>query len=256
MRIATWNVNSVRARLQNVIAWLNEAKPDILLMQEIKCETESFPVMEFRMAGYGVRTLGQKSYNGVAIASLHPIEDVAEGLPDLSEPSQCRYMEATISGIRVASVYAPNGNPVGTEKFNYKLQWMRRLKARAAELFETEEPVVLGGDFNVIPTELDVYDPKGWERDALFDPRTRAAYREILALGYTETFRALYPDRRAYTFWDYQNGAWAQDRGLRLDHFLLSPEACDRVADCLIDKDARGKDKASDHAPVIVELAE
>ncbi len=255
MRIATWNVNSVRARLPNVTAWLAASRPDVLLMQEIKCETESFPVMEFQMAGYGVRALGQKSYNGVAIASLHPIEDVQEGLPDLGEPSQCRYIEGTVGGVRVASVYVPNGNPLGTEKFEYKMQWLGRFKKRAAELLKDERPVVLGGDFNVIPTEADVYDPKGWEKDALFEPRVRAAFREILATGYTEIFRALHPEAREYTFWDYQNGAWTQDRGLRIDHFLLSPEAVDRVKDCVIDKGERCKDRASDHTPVVVEIS-
>jgi exodeoxyribonuclease-3 len=254
MRIATWNVNSVRARLPNVLAWLGEVKPDVLLMQETKCEIGSFPVMEFKMAGYDVRVIGQKSYNGVALASLHAIEDVQEGLPDLDEPAQVRYLEATVQGVRVASVYVPNGNPIGTEKFTYKLEWLKRLKQRASELLRLEKPIVLGGDFNVIPTEMDVYDPKGWEKDALYDPRTRAAFRELLTLGYTEIFRALHPDRRDYTFWDYQNGSWQQDRGLRIDHFLLSPEAVDRVKDCTIDKGERCKDKASDHTPVIVEL--
>ena len=254
MKIATWNVNSVRARLPNVLDWLAKAKPDVLLMQEIKCETSAFPAMEFAAAGYKTQVLGQKAYNGVAIASLHPIEDVQEGLPDAGEDTQARYLEATIKGVRVASLYLPNGNPAGTDKYTYKLDWMARFKCRAAELLRQEKAVVLGGDYNVIPAELDVYDPVGWEQDALYLPQTRAAFRDILHLGYTEIFRALHPDKRAYSFWDYQGGAWQQDQGLRIDHFLLSPEAVDRCAGCEIDRTPRGQDKASDHTPVIVEI--
>jgi exodeoxyribonuclease III len=254
MRIATWNVNSVRARMPNVLAWLGTAKPDILLMQEIKCETNAFPSMEFKAAGYNVYALGQKSYNGVALASLHKIEDVQEGLPDYEQDTQARYLEATIKDMRVASIYVPNGNPVGTEKYAYKLDWMTRFKRHAMKLLRDENIVILGGDFNVIPTGLDVYDPKGWEQDALYYPQTRAAFRDILNLGYTEIFRALHPDQRAYSFWDYQNGAWQQDKGLRIDHFLLSPEAVDRAKDCFMDRAERGKDKASDHVPVIIDI--
>ena len=254
MKIATWNVNSVRARLPNVLAWLEQVKPDVLLMQEIKCETSAFPVMEFTAAGYQVHALGQKSYNGVAIASLHPIEDVREGLPDAGGDEQARYLEAKIKGMRVASLYLPNGNPVGTEKYSYKLDWMARLKRHAATLLREEKCVVLGGDYNIIPAELDVYDPKDWEQDALYLPQSRAAFRDILNLGYTEIFRALHPAQRAYSFWDYQGGAWQQDKGLRIDHFLLSPEAVDRCVDCVIDRTPRGQDKASDHTPVIVEI--
>lgn len=254
MRIATWNVNSIRARLPNVLAWLGEAKPDVLLMQETKCEADAFPEMEFKMAGYNARAVGQKSYNGVAIASLHPIGEVREGLPENADIEQARYIEAVVQGVRVASIYLPNGNPLGTEKYAYKLQWMERLRQHAAELLRTEQSVALGGDFNVIPTERDVYDPKGWEKDALYYPQSRAAFRKLLALGYTEIFRALYPDRRAYTFWDYQAGALEQDKGLRIDHFLLSPEATDRAVDCVIERAVREKDKASDHVPVVVEL--
>ena len=254
MRIATWNVNSIRARVPNVIAWLGEVKPDVLLMQEIKCETDAFPTMELNAAGYNVHALGQKAYNGVALASLHKIEDVQEGLPGSAEDAQARYLEATIKGIRVACLYLPNGNPIGTEKYAFKLDWMARLKRHAAELLLSEKPVVLGGDFNVIPTEHDVYDPKGWEEDALYFPQSRAAFRDIIHQGYTEIFRALHPDERAYSFWDYQGGSWQQDKGLRIDHFLLSPEAVDRAERCLIDSSPRGKEKASDHAPVIVEI--
>lgn len=254
MRIATWNVNSVRARLPNVMEWLAEAKPDVLLMQEIKCETDSFPFMEFKAAGYDVHAHGQKSYNGVAIASLHKIEDVKEGLPDSAHDAQARFVEATIKGIRVASIYLPNGNPTGTDKYAYKLDWMKRLKLRAAELLREEKPVVLGGDYNVIPAEIDAHNPQEWLTDALYLPQSRAAFRDILQLGYTEIFRALHPQQHDYSFWDYQAGAWQQDKGIRIDHFLLSPEATDRAGDCTIDRHPRGKEKASDHTPVIVEI--
>ncbi len=256
MRIATWNVNSIRARMPVVMAWLNAARPDVLLLQEIKCETECFPLMEFKGAGYDVSAHGQKGYNGVAIASVHKIEDVSEGLPCRNDDAQSRYLEATIKGVRMASVYLPNGNPLGTEKYAYKLAWMKRLKARMADLWREEKLVVLGGDFNVIPEEIDVHNPKGWEKDALFYPATRAAFREILALGYTDIYRALHPYEKAYTFWDYMSVAWAQDKGLRIDHFLLSPEAVDRTVSCVIDKGPRGEEKASDHTPVVVEIRE
>ena len=256
MRIASWNVNSVRARLPNIIEWLGQAKPDILLMQEIKCETTAFPLMEFNAAGYQVHALGQKSYNGVAIASLHPIEEIVEGLPGGSDDTQARYLEATIKGIRVATIYLPNGNPVGTEKYTYKLEWMKRLKQRAAELLRSELPVVLGGDYNIIPDALDAHNPQDWLQDALYLPQSRAAFRDIVQLGYTEIFRALHPHQQAFSFWDYQAGAWQRDNGIRIDHFLLSPEAVDRATTCTIDRTPRGKEKASDHTPVIVEIAD
>ena len=254
MKIATWNVNSVRARLANVLDWLAEVKPDILLMQEIKCETEAFPLREFRAAGYHVHPLGQKSYNGVAIASLHLMEDVVEGLPWAGEDVQARYLEARIKDLRVASLYVPNGNPVGTEKYTYKMDWLHRFKQRASVLLQGEEKVVLGGDYNVIPAPLDAHNPKDWEGDALYLPETRAAFREILALGYTDIFRALHPRQQAYSFWDYQAGAWQRDNGIRIDHFLLSPEAVDQTVDCRIDRAPRGKEKASDHTPVVLEI--
>jgi exodeoxyribonuclease-3 len=255
MRIATWNVNSIKARLPNVIEWLSAHKPDVVLLQEIKCETPAFPAIEFTALGYKSHALGQKTYNGVAILSLHPIEDVLEHLPEAGTDTQARYLEATVKGIRVASIYLPNGNPQPGEKFEYKLAWMKRLKAHAAKLLSTENPVVLGGDYNIIPEAIDVYDPKGWENDALFHPLSRTAWREIVQLGYTDAFRALHPDKKhAYSYWDYQAGAWQRDAGLRIDHFLLSPEAVDRMTNCFIDRTPRGKDKASDHTPVIVEV--
>jgi exodeoxyribonuclease-3 len=255
MKIATWNVNSIRARLSNVISWLQMTKPDVLLMQEIKCETNAFPVMEFTAAGYYMHAFGQKSYNGVAVASLHKIEDVHEGLPGDAADAQARYIEATIKGVRVASIYLPNGNPIGTEKYDYKLRWMARLKARAADLLKTEMPIILGGDYNIIPNDIDVHNPQDWLQDALFLPQSRAAWRDILQLGYTEIFRALNPQlSHAYSYWDYQGGAWQQDKGIRIDHFLLSPEAVDRASSCSIDREPRGLDKASDHTPVVLEI--
>ncbi|MER2519174.1 MAG: exodeoxyribonuclease III [Bdellovibrionales bacterium] len=255
MRIATWNVNSVRARMANALEWLGAAKPDIVLLQEIKCETEAFPRLEFEALGYHCHALGQKSYNGVAILSRLPIEDVREGLLGDAGDAQARYLEALIGGVRIASLYVPNGNPVETEKFTYKLAWMERLRVHAAELLRREEALVLGGDYNVIPEALDVYDPAAWEQDALFHPMARAAFRRLEALGLTDIYRALHPDKpHAYTFWDYQAGAWPQDHGLRIDHFLMSPEAVDRVRGCQIDRAPRGQDKASDHTPVVVEI--
>lgn len=252
MRIATWNVNSVKARLPNVTAWIQTAQPDVLLLQEIKCETEAFPRLEFEAQGYKVHAVGQKAYNGIALLSRFEIADVIERLPGDKDDMQARYVEASIQGFRVASVYLPNGNPTDSDKFTYKLNWIGRLKKHAMGLMASEQPFVLGGDFNVIPTAADVYDPEGWEKDALYHPRTRAAYRELLHIGLTDAFRALHPDKaHTYTFWDYQAGAWQRDLGLRIDHFLLSPEATDRLSACFIDKTPRGLEKASDHTPVV-----
>ena len=255
MKIASWNVNSVNARLPNALEWLKENKPDVLLLQEIKCETEKFPRLEFEAMGYKVAALGQKSYNGVAIISLHPLKDVLEHLPEAGADTQARYIEATILGVRIASIYLPNGNPLGTEKFDYKLAWMKRLQKHAKRLLESELPVVLGGDFNIIPEARDVYDASRWQDDALFHPKSRASFRDIVQLGYTEAFRSLHPQKEnAYTFWDYQAGSWQRDAGLRIDHFLLSPEATDLMKTCVIDLTPRGKEKASDHTPIILEL--
>jgi exodeoxyribonuclease-3 len=256
VKIATWNVNSIKARLGNMLSWLEQAQPDVLLLQEIKCETAAFPALEFQGLGYHCHAHGQKSYNGVAILSRQPVSDILTGLPGGAEDLQARYIEGTVNGIRLASIYLPNGNPVDTEKFSYKLNWMQRLKLHAADLLQREQPVVLGGDYNVIPQPIDVHDPAAWANDALFRPESRAAWRELINLGYTDSFRALHPDRaHAYTFWDYQAGAWPQDHGIRIDHFLLSPEATDRMTACTIDRNPRGQDKASDHTPVIIELA-
>ncbi len=256
MKIATFNVNSVKARLPRVLEWLEEAKPDVALLQETKCEDDKFPLLEINALGYRAEVHGQKTYNGVAILSRHPIEDVLCRLPGGDGDDQARYIEATVKGVRVASIYLPNGNPIATEKFPYKLAWMERLRTHVRRtLLPTEMPLALGGDYNCCPTDLDVYDPKAFANDALCQPQTRAQFRALVNLGLTEAWRALHSDV-AYTFWDYQGGCWQRDQGLRIDHFLLSPQAADRLVACEIDRKQRGKEKASDHTPVWVELAD
>ncbi|MDY0870302.1 exodeoxyribonuclease III [Dongia rigui] len=262
MKIATFNVNSLRARLANVLEWLKSESPDVALFQEIKCTTAEFPRMEFEALGYQVEAVGQKSYNGVAILSKTKFTVEHPALPGNDADEQARYLEAAVETpegsqrphIRVATIYLPNGNPVETEKYPYKLAWMEHLKRRAADLLKTEEPVVLGGDYNVIPTDADVYDPVAWAEDALARPQTRAKFREILHLGYTDAFQHLHPEGHRYTFWDYQAGAWQRDNGLRIDHLLLSPQAADCLEKCEIDRTPRGKEKPSDHTPIWVEL--
>lgn len=254
LRIATWNVNSVKARLPNVMEWLDQAKPDVALLQEIKCQDDGFPLMEFESAGWNVAVHGQKSYNGVAILSRHPMENIQRRLPGDESDEQARYIQADIQGLRIASLYLPNGNPTPGDKFDYKLRWMRRLVNHAKTLLAQDLPFVLGGDYNICPTDADVYDPAGWANDALCRPESRALFRELCHLGLTEAFRALHPEPGRYSFWDYQAGAWPRDNGLRIDHFLLSPGAADRLTACDIDKAPRGKEKASDHTPVWIEL--
>ncbi len=256
MKIATWNVNSIRARLPRVLEWLAEAAPDVALLQEIKTVGEDFPGLEIGELGYNVAVCGQKTYNGVAILANRPIEDVIAVLPGDDDDDQARYIEAVIGDVRVASIYLPNGNPVDSAKFPYKLAWMDRLHERVRALLAFEEAVVLGGDYNVAPTDDDVYDPDAWADDALCRPQSRARFRAILYLGLTEAYRALHADAGAYTFWDYQKGRWQRDEGLRIDHLLLSPQAADRLEACDIDRGPRGKEKASDHTPVWCELRE
>jgi exodeoxyribonuclease-3 len=253
-KIATWNVNSVRARLPRVLEWLKEANPDIVLLQEIKCLDDGFPRMEIEELGYNIATAGQKSLNGVAILAKQPIEDVTRGLPGDPSDTQSRYIEAFVGDVRVASIYLPNGNPVMSEKFPYKLTWMKRLIERARELVQLDEAVVLGGDYNVCPTDEDVYNPILFANDALCRSETRALYRSMMNLGLTDAFRVLNPGERGYSFWDYTAGAWQKNWGLRLDHLLLSPPAADRLAAAGIDKAPRGREKASDHTPVWCEL--
>ncbi len=255
-KIATWNVNSIKARLARVTEWLAEAKPDVVLLQETKCMDDAFPRLEIEELGYNLALCGQKTYNGVAILSKRPLEDVVCVLDGDDGDEQARYVEAFTGDLRVASIYLPNGNPVDTDKFAYKLAWMERLAARAEALLANEEVLVLGGDFNVCPTDDDVYDPVGWANDALCRPESRNRFRRVMHLGYTDAFRALHGEKGAYSFWDYQGGAWNKDNGLRIDHLLLSPQAADRLTASGIDRKPRGRDKASDHTPVWCELAD
>lgn len=258
MRIATWNVNSVRQRLGHLLDFLKEAEPDALCLQEIKCVDADFPRAEIEEAGWQVETHGQKTFNGVAIISRTKLEDVRRGLPGDESDEQARYLEGVLplgSGVvRLASIYLPNGNPPDTEKYPYKLGWMRRLTAHAQMLLALEEPLVLAGDYNVIPDARDARDPAAWVSDALFLPQTRAAFRELLHLGLTEALRATTDDAGLYTFWDYQAGAWQRNNGIRIDHLLLSAQAADRLSGVQIIKHVRGWEKPSDHVPVMVDL--
>jgi exodeoxyribonuclease-3 len=258
MKIATWNVNSIKARLEPALAWVESARPDILALQEIKCVDEKFPAEPFEALGYNCAVYGQKAYNGVALLSRHPLEDITPHLPGDDTDEQARYLEAVVTGekgaVRIASIYAPNGNPQPGPKYDYKLAWMERLKAHAARLLTFEEPVVLMGDYNVIPTPLDAKKPEAWKKDALFQPESRAALRRIEYLGYGDGFRALHVQGGHYTFWDYF-GSWERDNGIRIDHLLLSPQAQDRLMAAGIERDVRGaSEKPSDHVPVWVEL--
>ena len=258
MKIATWNVNSIKVRLDTALAWLKEAKPDVVALQEIKCQDENFPAEAFEALGYNCAVHGQKTYNGVAILSKRPLEDVTPRLSGGEGDDHARYLEAVVSGdkgvLRIASIYAPNGNPVGTDKFAYKLAWLERLYAHARRLLANEEPVALVGDYNIIPEDRDCHDPKAWTKDALFQPESRAALRKIEYLGYTDAFRARNQASGQYSFWDYQGGAWRKNLGIRIDHILLSPQGLDRLGDVGIDKHMREGDKPSDHVPVWCEL--
>lgn len=258
MRIATWNVNSVNARLETVLRWFEAERPDVACLQEIKCVDEKFPAEAFERLGYSVAVHGQKTYNGVALLSRTPLEDVVRGLPGDPADEQARYIEAVVSGprpVRVASIYLPNGNPLGSEKFGYKLAWMERLRRHAGELLKLEEPLALMGDYNVIPGPLDAANPGEWTSDALFQPESRAALRSLLWLGFSDAWTEAGGGPGGFTFWDYQAGAWPRNNGIRIDHALLSPQAADRLVGCRIDRDPRGWDKPSDHTPLIVELA-
>ena len=259
MKIATWNVNSIKARLDNALAWFREANPDIVCLQELKCEDHAFPAQAFEDLGYNVLVHGQKTYNGVAILSKLKPEDVRRGLPGEDDDTQARYIETVFtrkSGVvRVASIYLPNGNPLGTEKFDYKLRWMDRLRAHAKALLKLEEPLVLAGDYNVIPTPLDARFPENWTGDALFQPESRAKFRTLLNLGFADAVRLVHGDEPGlYTFWDYQAGAWQRNNGIRIDHLLLSPQAADLIKTARIDREVRTQDKPSDHVPVVIEL--
>ncbi len=254
MRIASWNVNSAKARQDHILDYLKAGSADVLLIQETKTQDVNFPVDLYQDAGWNVVFHGQKSYNGVAIAARQPLTDVMSGLPGDAEDEQARYMEATIDGVRVATIYLPNGNPAPGPKFDYKLAWMERLNKRAEKLLRDEIPVVLAGDFNVIPQDIDCYDPPAWEGDALTRAESRAAFNRLSLLGYTDALRACHPGQVLYSYWDYQAGAWQKDNGVRIDHLMLSPEAADRLVAAEVDKGPRGLEKPSDHTPVWVDL--
>ena len=265
MKIATFNINGVKARIDALTAWIDDAQPDVAVLQEIKTVDEGFPREIFEDKGYNVETHGQKGFNGVAILSKFPLEDVTRHLPgttgngrDGVDDEEARYIEATVVGekaVRICGLYLPNGNPAPGPKFDYKLRWMERLHARAQELIAHEEVALLCGDYNIIPQAEDAARPDAWRDDALFRLDSREAFRRILNLGYTEAFRARETGAGHYSFWDYQAGAWERNNGIRIDHFLLTPQCADLLNDCWIEKDMRGRDKPSDHVPVWVDLA-
>ena len=266
MKIATFNINGVKARIEALTAWLDDAQPDVVVLQEIKSVDEAFPRELFEDRGYNVETHGQKSFNGVAILSKLPLEDVRRGLPGDDSDEQARWIEATVVGkqaIRICGLYLPNGNPVelnadGTPveggKYAYKLAWMERMRARAQALLDEEMPALMAGDYNIIPQAEDAKKPEAWLEDALHRPESRAAFQRIVNLGFTEAFRARHQGPGHYSFWDYQAGAWQRNNGIRIDHVLMTPSCADLMTDCGIDRDIRGRDKPSDHVPVWVEL--
>lgn len=262
MKIASWNVNSVKVRLPHLLDFLQARQPDVLCLQEIKCLAEDFPLLELQGLGYHVEAWGQRAYNGVALLSKTPPRDIVRGLPQPGGDDQARYIEASFAApsdhgteVRVASLYLPNGNPTGTDKFDYKLAWMERLAAHAQTLLRREMPFVLAGDYNICPTDDDVYDPLAFRDDALCRIEARQRFRALLYSGLTDAYRVFHSEPHRYTFWDYQAGRWNRDEGLRIDHLLLSPQAADRIAACDIDKSPRAKDRASDHTPIWCELA-
>jgi len=259
MRIATWNVNSIKQRVDNALAWLSERQPDIACLQETKCVDDAFPRDAFEALGYNVAVHGQKTFNGVAILSKLPFDEVTPGLPGDRTDDHARFMEAVISikgsSLRIASIYLPNGNPPDTDKYSYKIKWMNRLIDYAKERLALEEPLILAGDYNVIPAAADARNPSAWTGDALFLPTTRERYRALCHLGLTDALRASSDDAGLYTFWDYQAGAWQKNNGIRIDHVLLSPQAADRLIGATIDRHVRAWEKPSDHVPVVIDLA-
>lgn len=255
MKLATFNINGINGRLAVLLRWLDEAKPDVVCLQELKAPDDRFPAAALKSAGYGAIWHGQKSWNGVAILARGavPIE-TRRGLPGDPEDRHSRYIEAAVNGVLIGCLYLPNGNPAPGPKFEYKLRWMDRFARHATDLLALDAPVVLAGDFNVIPTDLDVYKPERWEGDALFRPEVRDAFHTLIADGWTDALRKLNPDERLYTFWDYFRNAWGRDAGLRLDHFLLSPAIVGRLQSADVDRHVRGWEKTSDHAPVWVKI--
>lgn len=255
MKIATYNVNGVNGRLPVLLRWLNETTPDIVCLQELKAPDEKFPLRAIKEAGYDAIWHGQKSWNGIAILSRNGnINEIRRGLPGDPDDSHSRYIEAEVNSLIVGCLYLPNGNPAPGPKFDYKLRWFERLTSHAAELLASGKPVVLTGDYNVMPTELDVYKPERWVEDALFRPETRAAFKQLVDQGWTDAIRALYPTETIYTFWDYFRNAYGRNAGLRIDHFLLSPILAKRLKAAGVDRMVRGWEKTSDHAPVWIEL--
>jgi exodeoxyribonuclease III len=259
MRIATWNVNSIKQRVDNALAWLAERQPDIVCLQETKCVDDAFPREPFEALGYNVAVHGQKAFNGVALMSKFPFDEITPGLPGGDGDDHARFIEAVVStaqgALRVGCLYLPNGNPPHTDKYSYKINWMKRLSAYARERLRLEEPLVLAGDYNVIPTAADVHNPQGWLKDALFLPQTREQFRSLSNLGLTDAVRAVSADTGLYTFWDYQAGSWQKNDGIRIDYALLSPQAADLLIDVQIDRHVRAWEKPSDHVPVVVDLA-
>ena len=258
MKIATFNINGIKARIDALTAWLKDSAPDVAVLQEIKSVDDAFPREHFEDLGYTVETHGQKSFNGVAILSKLPLEDVTRGLPGDAGDEQARWIEATVMGdvpVRVCGLYLPNGNPAPGPKYNYKLAWMERLRGRAAALLESEEPAVMCGDYNIIPQDEDAARPEAWREDALAMPDSRAAFRRVLNLGFTEAFRAVDQTPGHYSFWDYQRNAFDRNDGIRIDHHLLTPQAADLLQNCWIEAEVRGREKPSDHTPVWIELA-
>ncbi|MGR3468866.1 MAG: exodeoxyribonuclease III [Shimia sp.] len=257
MKIASFNINGIKARAEALPAWLDEAQPDVVLLQEIKSVDDAFPRDLFEDRGYHVETHGQKGFNGVAILSKLPLEDVSRGLPGDDSDEQARWIEATVVGtraVRLCGLYLPNGNPAPGPKYDYKLDWMARLEARARDLLAAEEPALMAGDYNIIPQAEDAARPEAWVDDALYRMDSRTAWRRVVNLGFTEAFRAREQAPGHYTFWDYQRGAFDRNDGIRIDHFLLTPQAADLLRDCAIDKEVRARTKASDHVPIWIEL--
>ncbi|HTM94021.1 MAG TPA: exodeoxyribonuclease III [Flavisolibacter sp.] len=255
MKIATYNVNGINGRLPVLLQWLNETQPDVACLQELKAPQEKFPEKAINEAGYHAIWHGQKSWNGVAILSRNkPPQEILRGLPGDAEDTHSRYIEAVVNDLQIGCLYLPNGNPAPGPKFDYKLAWFERLTKHAAKLFESGKPVILTGDFNVMPTEKDVYKPERWVNDALFRPESRAAFKKLVDQGWTDAIRHLYPDEIIYTFWDYFRNAYGRNAGLRIDHFLLSPQVEKRLAAGGVDRHVRGWEKTSDHAPVWIEL--